>query len=98
VHAYALRRADGRVAVMLVNTDAAAAHSVRLDLRRGGSAVTAGGLDVFQLSSAQYVWHPHGSRGFARPDSPPATTQVGPDDAVTLPPFSLTVVRTRRTF
>jgi hypothetical protein len=99
VHAYALRRADGRVAVLLVNADAVNAHSVRLDLRRGGTAAPAtDGLDVFQLSSALYGWHAHGPHGFARPDAPPATTHVGPDDAVALPPFSLTVVRTRRSF
>jgi hypothetical protein len=99
VHAYALRRADGRVAVLLVNADATNAHPVRLDLRRGGAAApAAGGLDVFQLSSAQYVWHARGPRGFARPDSPPLAKQAGPNDAVTLPPFSLTVMRTRRAF
>jgi hypothetical protein len=99
VSAYAVRRADGRVAVLLVNADPAAAHAVRLDVRRDGAALgTAGGLDVFQLSSAQYVWHPHGQRGFARPDRPPAVSAAAAGDPITLPPFSLTVIRTRRTY
>jgi len=99
VSAYAVRRADGRVAVLLVNADPAAAQAVQLDLRRGGSSLgTSGGLDVFQLSSTRYVWHPRGPHGFARPDLPPAVTQAAAGDPVTLPPFSLTVIRTRRTY
>ena len=99
VSAYAVRRADARIAVLLVNADPAAAHSVRLEVRRDGSSLdAAGGLDVFQLSSARYAWHPRGPHGFARPDLPPAVTQAAADDPVTLPPFSLTVIRTRRTY
>jgi hypothetical protein len=99
VNAYAVRRADGRIAVLLVNADPANAHLLRLDIRRGDSPTAASdGLDVFQLSSARYVWHPRGPHGFPRPDLPPAATHLGADDAVTLPPLSLTVLRTRRTY
>lgn len=98
VTAYAVRRPDGRVSLLLLNKDPAQAFSVRVDLRRDGAPLPApGGLDTFQLSPARYVWHPHGSRGYPRPDLPPAERTVPPGAApvADLPPYSLTVVRTR---
>ena len=88
--AYAVHRPDRRLALMLVNKDPRRAWTV--DIRWGraiGSRV-----DVFGYSSAQYVWHAHGDRGFAQPDRPPAHGRRPSAAPVTLPPWSLTVVRT----
>jgi hypothetical protein len=98
VTAYALRRPDGRVALVLVNKDPARAFAVRVELSRaGGSVPVAGGLDTRQLSPARYVWHPRGQRGYPQPDLPPLAGVVAPGapPILDLPPYSLTVARTR---
>jgi hypothetical protein len=90
VSAYAVRRPDGRLALMLVNKDPKRAWSLDVHLGRPVGAR----FDVFSYSSARYVWHPHGDRGFARPDRPPSHTRQPASAPVLLPPWSLTVVRT----
>jgi hypothetical protein len=91
--AYAIRRPDGRVALLLVNKDPLHTVSLRVVLAHAAGATSAGGrADLFQLSSRDYVWHANGARGHARPDAPPRHSVVdgGP---VSLPPFSLSVLR-----
>jgi hypothetical protein len=93
VTAYAVRRPDGRVAVMVLNKDRRRTLRVRIRLRPG-EATLAGPLRVFQLSAATYVWHAHREHGFARPDRAPLVSTVsGSSPELTLPPVSLTVVR-----
>jgi hypothetical protein len=117
VAAYALRRPDGRLAVLLLNKDPRRALRVSLSLAGGsepagtgpagagtapssglpgGALPLSGPLEVLQLSRSQYVWHPRGENGFARPDAPPtrSVVQAGPGAALTLPPLSITVART----
>ena len=86
--AYAVRQPGGRVAVLLVNKDPARTVSVQTGL--------AGRLDRYVFGPAQYAWHPRGSIGYARPDRPPARSQVAAGAAVDLPPYSLTVLVARR--
>jgi len=52
---------------------------------------------MFSLSSAQYVWHPRGEKGYASPDLPPQhrILNAHPDSLYRLPPYSITVVRGR---
>jgi hypothetical protein len=94
VTAYGVKRPDGRLALLLVNKDPQRAWKVDLRASRGGvSGPLTGPLDQFSLSSAQYVWHARGDRGFASPDRPPAQSRLGAS-TVTLPPWSIAVVRT----
>jgi hypothetical protein len=97
VAAYALRRPDGRLAVLLLNKDPRHARRATVALAGDGSLRTlASPLQVEQLARAQYVWHPAGERGYARPDAPPARVllRAGADTTLTLPPMSITVART----
>ncbi|PZS22843.1 MAG: hypothetical protein DLM61_25185, partial [Pseudonocardiales bacterium] len=69
VSAYAVRRPDRGLAILLINKDPRLARTVRVVAESGGvSGPVEGPGDVFALSGAQYVWHPRGERGFARPD------------------------------
>jgi hypothetical protein len=97
VAAYALRRPDGTLSVLLLNKDPRRARHVALDLTGDGpSRRLTGAVTIEQLSGARYVWHPAGERGYARPDLPPArsTFDAGPATTLTLPPLSITVLRT----
>lgn len=99
ISAYALRRPDQRLAILLINKDPRSPRSVRVVATSSAGAVRAlnGPADVFQLSGAQYVWHARGERGFARPDGPPSQLQVPPGPVVIdLPPSSLSVLQTRQ--
>ena len=96
VTAYAVRRPDGRWAVLLLNKDPKRVHSVAVRFARaeGHSPVVpfSGPADLYQYSAAQYVWHSDGARGRPALDLPPVhgTYTGGP---VLLPPFSLSVLR-----
>lgn len=99
VRAYAVRRPDGRLAVLIINADQSQTRTVRLRIvGPGGRELRlAPPADLFQLSGAQYRWHAHGPRGFAWPDRPPAHVALtaGAGDALQLPPYSISVVRAR---
>ena len=89
--AYALRRPDGRVALLLVNKETARPVSLRVAI----AGATPPSADLYQLSSADYVWHPRGGRGYARPDRAPIHAVVAAGSTITLPPASLSVWRSR---
>jgi len=93
VRAYAVRRPDGSVAVMALNLDPSRRVPVRLAL--GDRATAPGPLELDQFSAAQYVWHPNGDRGYPSPDTAPARRLAPAGASITLPPYSLTVIRTR---
>jgi hypothetical protein len=96
VAAYALRRPDGSLAILLLNKDPRRARAVSIAVTGEGATLPlTGRMTVQQLSSAQYLWHAAGERSYARPDGPPAqaTVDAGPHSALTLPPLSITVLR-----
>jgi hypothetical protein len=90
VSAYAAKRPDGRVSVMLINKSATASFVANIDT---GSV---GVRDVFQYSPRNYVWHANGEHGYASPNRPPDRWKIGRNDRIVLPPLSITVVRSRR--
>jgi hypothetical protein len=99
VTAYAVRRADGRLAVMLINKDPKHAHVVQIELRRRRvRSGLRGPLDIYTLSSHQYTWHARGANGRAAPDQAAAHVVAGAGARaveIRLPPYSLSVARTR---
>lgn len=96
VLAYALRRRDGTLSVMLLNRDQDAAHEVGLRVRSAGgdAAFPTDGASVVQYSAAQYAWLDLGPNSRPTRDLPPARFQVGAGP-VNLPAMSLTVVTAR---
>ena len=65
VTAYAVKRSDGKWAVMLVNRDQQNSHSVHIAFQGPGdeSRSFAGSAEISTFGSAQYHWHP-GETGF----------------------------------
>ncbi len=89
VTAYAIHRPDGEWALMIVNRDGAAAHTVTL------KGPMRGRVDVWQYSPAQYAWQANGENGHPSRDEPPVHSTARASGLFTLPAFSLTVVRGR---
>jgi hypothetical protein len=99
VAAYALRRPDGTLAILLLNKDPRRARAVSISLASENAVgPLTGAVAIEQLSSARYVWHPAGERGHAHPDGPPARAMLdaGPRTKLTLPALSITVLRCNR--
>jgi hypothetical protein len=96
VVAYPVRRPDGRLAILLVNRDPLRSHKVQLDIARsahGALADLPGPLELFQYGGAQYRWLANGAAGHPTRDDPPLHAELR-DGPITLPPYSLSVVRT----
>jgi hypothetical protein len=98
ITAYAVRRPDGRLAVMLFNKDPDRSLSVHLQQTAGGRTdPVTGPLDVFQYSFAQWHWYDEkgkGDGGFPERALSPARSVVRSGEVITLPPLSMSVVRT----
>jgi len=94
VLAYALRRPDGALSVMLLNRDDDAAHVMTLRLKEAGGTARFPGnsASVVQYSPAQYEWLDLGVNSHPARDRPPVRFRIAPDAPVRLPAMSLTVV------
>jgi hypothetical protein len=90
VSAYAIRRPDNRVAVLMVNRDPA--HEWVVDLR-GLRASANSTLDLWRLSGAEYDWHANAERGYAKPDTGPRRVSIVAGAPLVLPPYSIVVIR-----
>jgi hypothetical protein len=91
IASYAVRRPDGRIAVLITNRDPAISWTAEI---RGVSDAHAT-IDVWRFSAAEYTWHPNGSDGFAKPNTGPLKMSVSAGETLTLPPYSIVVVRQR---
>jgi hypothetical protein len=109
VRAYALRRPDGSLSLLLLNVSPSQPYEVAVRLTEGSAATLTessaasttsralrGPLQEWQLSAAQYRWRSDGPSGHPAPDLPPAHTVLASgSSAVRLPPYSITVVAAR---
>jgi len=104
VTAYAVRRPDGKLSVLVFNKDPSRAISVRLEtMHNGKQTPLPGNLDLFQYSGTQYRWDPQ--HPDSRSDNPGSPTRnlppaheliiAGHQGVLTLPAYSISVVRTR---
>ncbi len=64
VTAYAVKRPDGKWALMIVNRDQQTAHKVRIAFHgeNGQHSTFAGPVEISTFGSAQYQWHPARTR------------------------------------
>jgi hypothetical protein len=97
VTAYALKRPDGRWAVLLVNRDPDHDHSVKVDFANteaGTHGSFLGPVIQITLSGSQYQWRPDGDMGHADPDGPPLRSTINADVSTVyqLPKASIAVV------
>jgi hypothetical protein len=93
-HAYALRRPDGRLSLLLVNLSHTHAYRVAIHLSGSRRPVhLRGPLQEWTLSPANYAWHAAGAQGMPSLDDPPRHRMLHPDRSVLLEPYSITVLR-----
>jgi hypothetical protein len=95
VSAYAVKRPDGQWALMLVNRDPSTAHVASLAFKdaAGHERGFAGPVTVWRYDRSRYVWKDAGEHSRPVKDLPPPRLRQDGMKAVTLPPWSLTVVR-----
>lgn len=99
VTSYALRRPDGRWAVMLINKDPKKTYTIHIRFADSSSKPSSfkGPVDLYQFSGKQYQWKANKDKGYPTRSLPPAHTVVpeGENATYQLPPYSLSVVRGR---
>ncbi|MFP5367190.1 MAG: hypothetical protein ACLGIS_10125, partial [Actinomycetes bacterium] len=101
VTAYALRRPDGSLGVLLFNKDPQRTIKIRLMHKADGELkVVDENIALDQYSGEQYKWNStqgEGNGGHPKPNQPPASSVVDKDqDATfTLPPHSISVAVTK---
>jgi hypothetical protein len=96
VRAYALRRPDGRLAVLLLNMSPSQPYqaTVRFNPAGAGATPPSGALAEWQLSAAQYHWLAQGPSGHPSLDVPPERHVLASwTQGIRLPPYSITVLR-----
>ena len=97
VRAYAVRRPDGRMALLLLNLSPSRPYRVAVRLSAGAGSKArflVGPLREWQLSSANYTWRPAEAAGAPGLDLPPVQSTRGSGRSrVLLGPYSITVLR-----
>ena len=95
VMAYAVKRPDGKWALMLVNRDPDAAHLATLTFKgKDGRAMTfKGPVEVWRYDRTRYVWKDDGEHSRPEKTLPPLKLSQDGTKPVLLPGWSLTVVR-----
>jgi len=78
VTAYAVKRPDGKWAVMVVNRDQQNAHRVRIAFEGAAEKTSSftGPVEVSTFGSAQYQWHPSQTRFMAHAENAAQPTIV----------------------
>lgn len=94
--AYVVRRPDGDWAALLVNKDSVRNYNVALAAPMGAQPAWRTEGVVTSFSSVQYEWQADGAKGRPLRSDPPATRRLRAEDALVVPPYSLTVVRLRQ--
>ena len=100
VTAYTVLRPDSQWALLLVNKDQFAAHSLTVTFHNSqdnSDHYFQGSVTQTSFGPDEYIWHDHGQNGYADPDGPALTsTQPGGKGIdYTLPAASITVLRGR---
>lgn len=93
--AYALRRPDGRLGLLLINRDETRVWSVSPSVLHASGAARplAGSLALWQYSAAQYRWQDAGAHGRPSLSLPPEQRVIDRGARpVSLPPYSITVM------
>jgi hypothetical protein len=96
ITAYAIRRPDNKWSIILINKNPQKkwdADVAILNTLTKASSKLSFPLHVIQYSRLQYHWKANGSKGHPTLELPPLDKMFSINDPLTLPPYSLTVIR-----
>ncbi|GAA4742638.1 discoidin domain-containing protein [Flavisolibacter ginsenosidimutans] len=97
ISAYALRLPDETWSLLLINKDSAKSYPIKLKIANGQSEESISyPLTVYQYSGEQYQWKDDGLNGHPLKELPPVKKAIQRSEALLLPPYSLTVVRSSK--
>lgn len=97
ITAYALHRPDGTWSVMLVNKDPDRAHDVRVLFNQQGAAKSfESAMQIVQFSAEQYQLNSDPDNPRPNRSNPPVHFSLPRSSSISLPAYSLTVVRGRQ--
>jgi hypothetical protein len=96
ITSYALRSADSTWSVLLINKDPLQKHTIKIAVADESTNSTSfiSNAAGYQYSGKQYQWKSKGLNGYPSRNLPPEPLQIK-DGLVTLPPYSLTVIRSK---
>jgi hypothetical protein len=95
VTAYALRRPDGRWAVLVLNKDPHRSWTLDVHFAVSGTGIRSGfsgDVELHQYGPRQYHWKANGAHGQPDRSLPPTMRRIVPGKAFTAPPYSLSVL------
>ena len=97
VTAYALKRPDGQMSLMLINKDPFNGYFMHVNFNDASSKRLlhfSGTVSTAVFGPAQYTWHAGGTQGYASPDGPAlmGTLPGGPNATYGLPASSITIL------
>lgn len=84
---FALKRPDGAISLLVINKDAT--HPATLSIKGVSEELHT----VTTYSSACYSWHADGANGYPSRHLPPSSKMLTPNQLITIPPWSLSVLR-----
>ncbi len=96
VSAFALKRPDGALSLLLINKDPSRVVVVRPVIVGEQDEFAGSRFDLIRYSRKNYAWHAAGKDGRPTRDIPPERITLAGRPTLDLPPYSLTVVRMHR--
>ena len=87
ISAYAIRRPDRKWSVLVINKDPHQAYALSF------TPLPRGDIETYRYSRDQYVWKANGAHGRPSTNAPPRYDSVPAGDSITVPPFSVSIVR-----
>ena len=87
ISAFAVRQPDGAISLLVINKDAT--HPATLSIK----GVSGELHTVTTYSSSHYSWHADRANGYPSRHLPPSSKMLTPNQPITIPPWSLSVLR-----
>jgi len=94
ITAYAVKRPDGMLSLMLINKDELNPHEIRINFDHPTAKSFSESISMISFGSEQYIWKSDGPNGHPEPNDPPVTKTLSAGTrSIVLPKASVTILR-----